>query len=91
LNQLWKDGVIPKLLFSLHQFFENQEYRFFLQGKFTKIFIRRKSGRNLLTTYIIVKKYRVKIRLNGSLMLVILHLVPGMKTGIKNLNCKLVK
>jgi len=38
LKQFEKVQRIPNFLFPLHQFFETQEYRFFLQGKFTKRF-----------------------------------------------------
>jgi hypothetical protein len=37
--------IIPNYLFPLHQFFEIQEYRFFLQGKFTKRFSLGKVGK----------------------------------------------
>jgi hypothetical protein len=52
LKQFKKVQRIPNFLFPLHQFFETQEYRFSLQGKFTKYFHRGGSGSNLLITYI---------------------------------------
>jgi hypothetical protein len=37
--------IITKFLFSLHKFFEKQEYRFFLHSKFTKRFSLGKIGK----------------------------------------------
>jgi len=43
---------ITNFLFSLHKFFETQEYRFFCHRKFIKRFSSEESGSNLSITYI---------------------------------------